>query len=48
MQFNLHNSFTSALPADNIQENKSRQVEGAGYSYVIPRKPSSPKNAAFC
>ena len=47
MQFNLHNSFTSALPADSIQENKSRQVEGAGYSYVIPRKPSSPKMLHF-
>jgi uncharacterized protein YdiU (UPF0061 family) len=47
MLFNIQNSFTSALPADSLLENKSRQVEGAGYSYVIPRKPSSPRMLHF-
>lgn len=47
MNFNIQNSFTSALPGDSLLENKSRQVEGAGYSYVIPRKASSPKMVHF-
>jgi len=42
MQFNIQNSFTKSLPADDLKENKPRKVEQAFFSYVFPRKPSAP------
>lgn len=39
----LHNRFTSELPADSSQTNEIRQVSNALFSYVNPVKPSAPK-----
>ncbi len=40
--FPISPSFSKELPADNEQNNFSRQVEGACYSYATPIKPKSP------
>lgn len=42
MQLHIENSFIQSLPADPSRENNSRQVEGAGYSFVEPLRPSNP------
>ena len=41
------NRFVRELPADPDPENKRRQVLGAAYSRVIPKKTSSPKRVAY-
>jgi len=38
----LH-KFTTNLPSDPIEENYTRQVNKAAFSYVKPKKPSYPK-----
>jgi uncharacterized protein YdiU (UPF0061 family) len=38
----LH-KFTTNLPSDPIEENFTRQVNNAAFSYVIPKTPSRPK-----
>lgn len=43
MNFNIKNTFLNNLPADRISENYRRQVHGACFSYVEPKKTSSPK-----
>ncbi len=43
MNLNIHNRFTSELPADSDQTNVTRQVHNACFSYVTPRIPSQPK-----
>nr|WP_299036120.1 YdiU family protein [uncultured Tenacibaculum sp.] len=43
MKFNIQNTFIKELPADPIQENTRRQVIGACFSYVTPKKTSNPK-----
>jgi len=43
MKFKLSNSFTNKLPADPILENSRRQVSGACYSYVTPKKTKKPQ-----
>jgi len=43
INLNLEDSFTKELVADANSENTRRQVEGAAYSYVTPRVPSSPR-----
>jgi uncharacterized protein YdiU (UPF0061 family) len=39
----LSTSLLDSLPADPIEDNSSRQVLGALYSYVSPRTPSHPE-----
>ncbi len=41
------NRFLKSLPADTETENFRRQVDSACYSFVIPRKASSPKLIAY-
>ncbi|MFA5904680.1 MAG: YdiU family protein [Desulfobacula sp.] len=41
------NQFVRELPGDPETENKRRQVPGAAYSRVIPKKTSSPKLIAY-
>ena len=43
MKLNVQDTFNKELPADPIEENTRRQVEGAAFSYVTPRTPSEPK-----
>ncbi|MFY7861456.1 MAG: protein adenylyltransferase SelO [Chitinophagales bacterium] len=43
MKFHIDNRFIQELIADKSLENKSRQVLGAHFSFVSPRKPSSPR-----
>ncbi|MES2747378.1 MAG: YdiU family protein [Bacteroidota bacterium] len=43
MNLNIHNRFTSELPADKDESNVTRQVNEACFSYVMPRIPSHPK-----
>ncbi len=43
LKFNIQNTFTNELPSDPIQENTRRQVTGACFSYVTPKKTSNPK-----
>ena len=38
----IHDSFTTALPADPLKHNTRRQVHDACYSPAIPRSPSRP------
>ena len=40
--FQLNNSFTEQLPADNTIDNYTRQVTGAAYSYVLPTTVNKP------
>ena len=40
--FPIDSTFSKELPADNEQNNFSRQVEGAFYSYATPTKPANP------
>ncbi len=42
MNLNINDSFIKELPADSVLENTRRQVAGAAFSYVTPRKPSAP------
>jgi uncharacterized protein YdiU (UPF0061 family) len=42
MILNIQNNFTTELPADPNETNVPRQVEKACFSYVVPKKPSSP------
>ena len=39
----INNRFTAELPADPNEENETRQVSNAVFSYVDPTKPSNPK-----
>lgn len=43
MQLKINNKFSSELPADANETNKTRQVLKACFSYVTPRIPSNPK-----
>ncbi|WP_299396590.1 protein adenylyltransferase SelO [uncultured Gelidibacter sp.] len=43
MKLNIKNKFTTQLPADPILENTRRQVTGACFSYVTPKKTSHPE-----
>jgi uncharacterized protein YdiU (UPF0061 family) len=43
MNLNLKDKFNKELPADSNRSNTRRQVFNACFSYVTPRKPSSPK-----
>jgi uncharacterized protein YdiU (UPF0061 family) len=43
MKFHIDDRFIQELIADKSQENKSRQVFGAHFSYVSPRIPSHPR-----
>jgi serine/tyrosine/threonine adenylyltransferase len=47
MKFNVSNIFTKELPQDSDTSNQRRQVLGAAYSTVYPRKCSNPKLIAF-
>ncbi|MCE2962728.1 MAG: protein adenylyltransferase SelO [Chitinophagales bacterium] len=42
MKFNIDHSFIKSLPADVETSSKSRQVEGAAFSYTNPLIPSYP------
>ena len=42
MKLQIQNNFTAELPADTNQVNVPRQVHGACYSFVLPKKPSNP------
>jgi len=43
MKLTLADTFTTALPADPIEENFRRQVTDAAFSFVQPRVPTAPK-----
>jgi len=43
MKLKLNPLFTKELPCDKVNTNEPRQVEGACYSYVTPKKPSNPQ-----
>jgi uncharacterized protein YdiU (UPF0061 family) len=43
MKLNLQDTFNKELPKDPILANSRRQVSGAAFSSVIPRKPSRPE-----
>ena len=43
MKLNIKNNFITELPSDENTENNRRQVTNAVYSYVKPKKTSSPK-----
>ena len=43
MKLNIVDTFTTALPSDPVLENTTRQVEGACFSYVTPKKTKNPK-----
>jgi uncharacterized protein YdiU (UPF0061 family) len=43
MKLNIKNIFTKALPSDPQLENLRRQVSGACYSYVTPKKTNKPQ-----
>ena len=43
MKLNINNKFTQELPADPLENNETRQVVGAAFSYVNPVKPKNPK-----
>ncbi|MCG1037506.1 protein adenylyltransferase SelO [Polaribacter sargassicola] len=43
MNLNIKDTFTTENPADSNVENTRRQVEGAVFSYVKPKKTSAPK-----
>lgn len=47
MELNLINTFTDELPADPELENSRRQVFGACYSVVEPKKTSAAKLIAL-
>ena len=42
LNLKISDSFNKELPADKKLENSIRQVEGACFSYVKPKKPKSP------
>lgn len=42
MKLHIQNNFTDELPADSSEINIPRQVEGACFSYVLPKQPSNP------
>ncbi|MCM5662208.1 protein adenylyltransferase SelO [Galbibacter mesophilus] len=43
MKLNINNTFSEELTADPILENSRRQVKNAFFSYVTPKKTSSPE-----
>jgi uncharacterized protein YdiU (UPF0061 family) len=43
MKLYIQNKFSTHLPADTIENNTTRQVENACFSFVTPRIPSNPK-----
>ena len=43
MNLNINNTFEKTLPSDPILENSRRQVSGACYSYVAPKKTKNPQ-----
>lgn len=43
MKLNLHDTFNKELPKDPILANSRRQVSGAAFSSVIPKRPSKPQ-----
>jgi len=42
LKLNIKDKFNAQLPADPILENSRRQVKNSCFSYVLPKKPSSP------
>ncbi len=42
MNLNIKDKFNKELPADPIRENSRRQVSGACFSYVMPKRTSNP------
>ncbi|MDR6843649.1 protein adenylyltransferase SelO family protein [Flavobacterium granuli] len=42
MKLHTQNNFTAELPADTSEINVPRQVEGACFSFVEPKKPTNP------
>ena len=42
LKLNITDRFNKELPADPIMGNSRRQVSGACFSYVTPKKPSNP------
>ncbi len=47
MQVQFLHKFTTNLPSDSIEENYTRQVSNAAFSYVKPKIPSRPKLLHF-
>jgi uncharacterized protein YdiU (UPF0061 family) len=47
LKINIQDKFSSELPADLIIENTRRQVTGACFSYVKPKKTAQPKLIHF-
>ena len=43
MSIQFLHKFTTQLPSDTIEDNFTRQVPKAAFSYVKPRIPSKPK-----
>ena len=43
MSIQFLHKFTSNLPSDTIEENYTRQVPKAAFSFVTPKVPSNPK-----
>ncbi|OEK07810.1 hypothetical protein A8C32_15090 [Flavivirga aquatica] len=43
MKLNIKDKFTKALPADPVQGSARRQVSGACFSYVSPKKTTNPE-----
>jgi uncharacterized protein YdiU (UPF0061 family) len=43
LKLNIKNTFTKELPADVVEENTTRQVENAAFSYVSPKPTAKPK-----
>lgn len=43
MKLNIKDKFNTKLPADPILENSRRQVAGACFSYVTPKRTTNPK-----
>lgn len=43
MKFDIQDTYNKELPADPMEKQTRRQVEGACFSYATPRKPSRPQ-----
>jgi hypothetical protein len=43
MSIQFLHKFNTNLPSDPIEENYTRQVNNAAFSYVTPKTPSRPK-----
>ena len=43
MSIQFLHKFNTNLPSDPIEENYTRQVNNAAFSYITPKTPSRPK-----